>query len=118
MDALLGAEARQAGGRTSLFEQERLAWDHDKPIRVSMVFLFEFPSTVVSLFFLRIGSVFHQVPWNALNGESSTRLSQSKFSSFPDPTAPRETAFALNRCHHHLGPLNFDLEREIEPGEG
>lgn len=81
----------------------------------SMVF-WEFASSVVSLLFLLgAGFVFIRFHGMLSMGKCSTRLSQSEISSLP---APHETAFALNRCHHHMGPLNFDLEREIEPGEG
>jgi hypothetical protein len=34
------------------------------------------------------------------------------------PTAPCKTLFDLQCCHYHLEPLNKDLKREAESGEG
>lgn len=47
-------------------------------------------------------------------GKCSTKLSRTHFQT-PEF---RAKLFALNRCHDHLRPLNSDLEREREPGEG
>lgn len=116
-DAVLGAEAGSEGGRTfpewkgeTRLRSWRAHWSSHG------VSIWEIPRTVVSLLFFLIP---YQVPGECSQWEKVPPClgEWTEVSWCPDSTALCEITFALNWCHHHLRPLNFDLERETELSE-